>query len=59
MFPIAPSVAIVTLYTLLIASILKKIVNNIGAKHATAPNYYATMCKMIGMFEKEVKRLGL
>lgn len=32
------------------------IVNNIGAKYATSPEYYETMCKVISMVEKEVQK---
>lgn len=35
------------------------IVNDIGPKYATAPNYYTEMCKVIAMVEKVVKEDGL
>lgn len=37
----------------------KKIVDNIGPKYATSPEYYETMCKVISMVEKEVQKQGL
>lgn len=37
----------------------KKIVDSIGSKYATAPEYYETMCKVIAMVEREVQKQGL
>lgn len=37
----------------------RRIVDGVGAKYATAPNYAATMASMIGMVERHVKALGL
>lgn len=37
----------------------KRVVDNIGSKYATSPEYYETMCKVISMVEKEVQKQGL
>jgi flagellum-specific peptidoglycan hydrolase FlgJ len=37
----------------------KHIVDGVGGKYATDPNYVKTMTSLIGSIEKEVKRLGL